>query len=223
MIKAIIFDLDDTLYLERDFVYSGFNAVANHIHSTLNIPIEGILDSLKKGFDDGIRNKNFNELIDKKNLQIDVNELVSIYRDHTPEISLCEDSALMLPNLKNKFKIGLLTDGYPETQQNKIDALGVSNFFNSILINDLSKNENKVDNNSFEIILALLNVKGNETIAIGDNPKKDFEIPHSLGIRTIRINRPNSLHNDVPEYPHTDFAIENLSTLTKIIQEIEND
>ena len=67
-LKAIVFDLDDTLYPEMEFVMSGFRAVAKYLAKKYKLSSSKIFNILKSDFKKGIREKNFNFLLEKLNL-----------------------------------------------------------------------------------------------------------------------------------------------------------
>ncbi len=46
MIRLVIFDLDDTLYNERDFVYSGFMEVATYLSNKYGIDKNILFDDM---------------------------------------------------------------------------------------------------------------------------------------------------------------------------------
>ena len=46
MIKAILFDLDDTLYNERDFVFSGFLEVATYLGHKIDFSIDKLYSDI---------------------------------------------------------------------------------------------------------------------------------------------------------------------------------
>ena len=89
MIKAIFFDLDDTLYNEIDYVMSGFKVVSSYISSQFDLSQKEVFKILKQDFKEGVRAKNFNLLIEKLDLNCDPLILVEMYRKHNPSISLC--------------------------------------------------------------------------------------------------------------------------------------
>ena len=61
-LKAILFDLDDTLYLEKDFVKSGFKSVASFIQNDNGINEEVVYDRLWSIFNSGEREKIFDKI-----------------------------------------------------------------------------------------------------------------------------------------------------------------
>jgi putative hydrolase of the HAD superfamily len=221
-IEAILFDLDDTLYNEVDFVRSGFKGVAKYLSKKNNCSQNLVYQELISNFKRGIRKNNFNVLLEKFNGdQEDLKNLIEIYRFHMPKISLCNDSKDTLSYLKNYYKLGLITDGHIATQQHKIDALRVNSFFDCIIINDITKGVDKSAEEPFIQLIKSLNVSPNKTIFIGDNPQKDFIIPKKLGIFTIRIKRKQGIYANIPMINGTDFEITDLKKLKDIISSIE--
>ena len=102
-LKAILFDLDDTLYLERDFVKSGFRAVARWLQHENGLPEKDTFTRLWSLFTSGERGDLFDRLLgDDLKKKALVNDLVSVYREHEPKISLLpgmKKCLLQLPDL----------------------------------------------------------------------------------------------------------------------------
>lgn len=63
--KVFVFDLDDTLYLERDYVFSGFQSVAGKIEEKSGLSSELVYEELIQDFNNGLRAKNFDRLLEK--------------------------------------------------------------------------------------------------------------------------------------------------------------
>jgi putative hydrolase of the HAD superfamily len=61
MFRALVFDLDDTLYPERDFVLSGFQAVSGWLR--LQGGVEGFYDRALATFERGVRGRIFDEVL----------------------------------------------------------------------------------------------------------------------------------------------------------------
>ena len=195
MIKAVLFDLDDTLYEEKKFIVSGFRKTAEYLSRKYKINSDRVFKILRDDFDGGLRRKNFDVLLKKLSIKEPVENLIKIYREHLPLISLYPDAKVILKNLRScGFKLGLITDGYPATQRNKISALGIRDFFEVITINDIEKGLSKRNENSFKRTLSLLRVKTENTIYVGDNPLKDFFAAKKLGVITVRIKRKNKIN-----------------------------
>lgn len=202
-VKAIIFDLDDTLYPEEEFVMSGFRTVAKHLAKKYGLNSSKIFNTLKSDFDQGARGKNFDLLLEKLNLpKRELKQLITIYRNHKPKVKLFSDAKKILKYLKEnrEVKIGLISDGPVKTQKNKLKMLKIEKIFNKIVLNDsLGKKYRKPHQRSFKLILKKLKVKPKETIYVGDNPEKDFIGAKKMGIFTIRIKRGEGIYENIKE------------------------
>ena len=196
ILKAILFDLDDTLYLERDFVKSGFKTVATLIQNDNGIDKEVVYNRFWSIFNSGERKKIFDSYISEfGKINYTIDELVNIYRSHVPNINLLPGIDEYLLSLSRVYKLGLVTDGYIQTQKNKINALGLNNIFDQILITEeLGRKYWKPSTVPFSKICDKLGVIPMEAIYIGDNPKKDFKGPNKLGMDSIRLRLKDGEH-----------------------------
>jgi putative hydrolase of the HAD superfamily len=199
MTSVIVFDLDDTLYLERDYVRSGFKAVDSYLISR---DMEGFFDSAWSYFCAGGRGDTFNKVLAELSFPFDnsfIKELVTVYRDHKPVISLCNDSKTVLEQLNNKVSIGLITDGFSISQHNKIDALKLQNYISKIVVtDDLAANRKywKPHSKPYEVIKDFFGVKHSDCVYIADNEKKDFITAKKLNWKTICVDRDGKEHKN---------------------------
>jgi len=222
-LKAILFDLDDTLYLERDFVKSGFKAISVIIQEDNGISERVVFDRLWSIFKTGKRKNIFDYYINEfEEINYSVNELVVLYRTHTPNINLIPGIEEYLLSLNKDYKLGLITDGFIHTQKNKINALGLNTIFDEILITDgLGREFWKPSIVPFSKICDKLEVCPSEAIYIGDNPKKDFKGPKQLGMGSIRLRLKEGEHYESEPYndnfaPVLDiYSVENLKAEIK--------
>jgi putative hydrolase of the HAD superfamily len=127
----------------------------------------------------------FDEIITLNNLKkVNTGDMLNIYRNHKPAIKLTNSAHNVLLNIKNEaFKVGLITDGRSIQQRNKITALGLADYFDDIIISEEFGSE-KPNINNFKYF----EKKYGHTykyVYVGDNVKKDFMAPNSLGWITI--------------------------------------
>ena len=186
MIKLVIFDLDDTLISEAEYVKSGYKVVSKFIEEKYKLNSEEVFEKLLIYFNDKIKNT-FNKLLDDYQIiytDDEIKELVNIYRNHKPNISFYKDVIPFVNQLKTKkIYTGIISDGYLNTQKNKIDALNANDLFDYIILTDeLGKEFWKPNPKAFEMMIKKFNLKPEEIIYIGDNPKKDFYIKKFLAI-----------------------------------------
>ena len=222
---AVLFDLDDTLYPEIEFVKSGFRAAARYLSSRYHFSedslVKQMLDILRR---DG-RGKIFDTLLHHLGLYTEerVRLLVCLYRSHRPTIHLYED---VLPALKclRRYgtRLGIITDGMASVQRNKIAALGLNNLFDVIVCTDeLGKECWKPSTIPYKIALELLEARPSEAVYVGDDPSKDFLAPNSMGMLTIQVNRQtyqNLKQESIPEVAAAGFVIKRLKQILPIIR-----
>ncbi len=224
MLKAIVFDLDDTLYPERQYALSGFAAVADWAEGQLGIPSDQGYAELQAYFDQGVRGDTFNRWLEAHGLdpQEWVGEMVRCYRDHVPNLEPYEETHSVLSTLRENYRLGLITQGHGPGQQRKLEALALTDYFESILI--LGEEERdiwKPSKEPFKRLLEQLELDGSEAVYIGDNPLKDFAGARQLGMLTIWVRRPDGEHvNDVPPEPGygADLELNDLNAILPAIQ-----
>jgi putative hydrolase of the HAD superfamily len=200
---VVVFDLDDTLYLEASFVKSGFQAVASWVFSQHGI--EGFFAKAWQLFADGHRGNVFDLALVELGIGRDpefIQELVSIYRSHRPRIFLAPDATRMLERRSRWEGAALLTDGWALTQQRKIDALGLEALCHPIVRTDVWGGEFwKPHPRGFRTLQSHFGGPPCRFTYVADNPAKDFAAPRSLGWKTINIRRPGALHTNKATTP----------------------
>uniref|UniRef100_A0A7V6CE31 HAD family hydrolase n=1 Tax=Thermodesulfobacterium geofontis TaxID=1295609 RepID=A0A7V6CE31_9BACT len=224
MIKLVIFDLDDTLYPEIEFVKSGFRTVSLIISQDFGFDSNYVYNLLIEAFNE---NKKFvfNRVLNHFGIYNEdyLSYLVSVYRNHNPEIRLYKDAEEILPHLKKHFLLGLITDGNPYTQKIKVKALNIENYFDYIIYT--GEKGDKYRKPSIYSFLDLINkfyIKPNESVYIGDNLEKDFKGPKDIGMFTIRIVRNNGIYRDsiAPSQDfEPDLVINSLFELIDLLKE----
>ena len=137
--KVIVFDIDDTLYLERDYVHSGFRAVGEWVRNRFGC--DGFGERCWSRFEAGARRTIFNEVLVESDLPSDeqtIEAAVTCYREHPPSIRLLSDAEALLLRLRRDptAAIAFISDGPLIAQRRKAEALGLSRFSDTILLTD---------------------------------------------------------------------------------------
>jgi putative hydrolase of the HAD superfamily len=206
MITTVIFDLDDTLYDEIDFCRSGFRAAAQHVARLSDAPsADDVFAAFWKSFITGDCGSTFNLGLAALGIPYDdhlIGTLVEIYRTHLPSLTLPADSRAILESLKDRYTLGLLTDGFVPTQRLKVRALGIQPYFKAIMYTEeLGREFWKPSPRGFEKLLEMLGARPEETVYVADNEVKDFIAPNGLGFLTIQLLRPGGLYRQPSPLP----------------------
>jgi putative hydrolase of the HAD superfamily len=192
---VIVLDLDDTLYLERDFVMSGFAVAGAYVHDRFGIDDFAAHAAVVFEHDD--RTRVFDVLVADYRLDPAlVAVLVDLYRNHAPDIALAPDAARWLQRHRGISRLALITDGSAVTQANKLAALGLDDGGIAPLVctGAWGREWWKPHPRSFQHVAACYRTSGENCIYVADNPAKDFVAPNALGWRTVQISRPGAIH-----------------------------
>lgn len=206
---VVIFDLDDTLYPEMEFVRSAYRVVARRYGSQLLPPM--------------LAAPTPREAFDSTGLPIE--EVLELYRSHRPDIRLPWQSLYVMSVLAVRGHIlGLVTDGRSLIQRHKIEALGLARFMRPdlMLISEEVGSE-KLLGEAFRLIMDRTGEKG-PYVYVGDNPKKDFVAPNRLGWLTVGYKRGGNGENispydtaSVPEENRPLVEVDNLCELIGLV------
>jgi len=182
--KAVIFDLDYTLYDESIFLLKA-------IKKTKIFKEKSDIQSLNINYNFRIKSKNiFKDILESKGLdnKDNLEKLFETCIKSKIKIYLYKNIRNLLNKLKEKkIKIGLLTNGNKKIQENKIKQLNVKNLFDCVIFANKIGFQ-KPHKNSFLHILRKLNAKTNETLFVGDNKNTDIKGARALGMKTFWIN-----------------------------------
>lgn len=226
-IATVVFDLDDTLYDEIDYCKSGFTRVAEYLADLPGTPsAEHIFGALWMQFTSGNHTRTFDAALGE--LGVDYNdkligELVALYRNHVPTISLPQDSRDVLSKLGEKYTLAMLTDGFLPAQQLKVRALGLEKYFACIIYTEeLGREFWKPSTVGFEKLLQAVHGEPRTTAYVADNEEKDFIAPNKLGFSTIQLIRPARIHTSASPDPDAaaQHTIDRISKLPALLDRL---
>jgi putative hydrolase of the HAD superfamily len=196
MRRVVVFDLDDTLFPEWQYIFSGFRAVDRWL--VQNRQRAGFFDHAKALFDAGARGNIFDRALKELGLRAEkslIDELVRVYREHPPALTLYDDARWAISFFRARGPLGLLTDGYLVAQQNKFAALNIAEAFQSVVFSDaLGRDCWKPSPVPYRKIMSDIPGAPADYVYIADNPKKDFIGARALGWQTIQIARPEGIY-----------------------------
>ncbi|MCR5595062.1 MAG: ATP-grasp domain-containing protein, partial [Lachnospiraceae bacterium] len=189
--KGVIFDLDDTLYPEKAYIKSGYKKIAGHLGDV------SYADTLFNYFDEG--KQAINELLKDIGRETEIDECIKIYRDQEPDITLYPCVKDLIKELRdNGIKVGIITDGRVNGQQNKLKALGLTNILNPediIITDELGGPQFRKPNDiAFRIMQNRWRIPFENIVYIGDNISKDLQAPLQLGMHFIYFENSDGIY-----------------------------
>ena len=198
-LAAVVFDVDDTLYPEMDFVRGGLHAAAR----ALGVPGAGavFLEVLQRDgpfrlFDQGLDRLGIARTPER------IEVLVGAFRAHQAPLKPFAGVRPMLARLRAAgVQLALVTDGYLDVQRHKVAALRLEPAVDLVVFTaDVDgRRVPKPDLGAFRHVEQRLGVSGDLLAMVGDRPDKDFPGPDALGWRTLRARHPGCFHRDAPD------------------------
>ncbi len=219
--KAVIFDLDDTLFLERSYVLSGFRAVGEWISEAYSI--RGFFETAARLFGEGHRGRIFDEVLSNLGIRADsplIDSLVACYRNHRPEIRMYDDAERSLAHYRRYTTTGIITDGYLVAQKRKVAVLGLEQLVDHIVYSDESGRDHwKPSSVPYLMMMKMTGCTGPDCSYVSDNPLKDFVTAKALGWTTVRIRRTGGEYSEiVVDANHSaQYEVSTLDDLAKVL------
>ena len=204
VIKGVIFDLDDTLYSEKEYVRSGFRAVSQYLGGEYEEKLYRLFEAGKPAID---------ELLTELDREDEKEAALHAYRTNIPDLHLYDGALELIERLKaDGKKVGIITDGRPDGQRNKIKALGLDKLIDDIIVTDElgGPQFRKPCDISFRIMQVRWKLHPSEIVYVGDNAVKDFQGPKQLGMKSLWFRNQDGLHQ--VEY-HRKDCMESFSSL----------
>ena len=225
IIKAIVFDLDGTLYDSNVYWIGVFNEISEYLFNEYRIRKNRSYNILINIFNQKSSSYGylFNDLLKQINInqkfhkQI-IKKLFYIYHNHVPNIVPYKDVIPTLTVLKNDYELAIISNGKPSTQRKKVKYLGLNDYFDYSLF--LEGENIKPNTKPYLTLSKKLNIKPNEMIYVGDNPYVDFS-GKKLGLKTIRIMRGEFKKVNISNEFEADYVLRNLNDSLNIINNIQ--
>ena len=215
---VLVFDLDDTLYPELNYVHSGFRAVAAFLGPLLDVPAETLAAGMIAEEAVLGRGQVFDNVLRQHGRwsKALVAACLRAYRQHQPTLALFPDAERCLARFAG-WPLYLVTDGHKEVQARKVAALPLTGRVrHAYLTNRYGRHRAKPNPHVFDLICRREDVGAAEVIYVGDNPRKDFVGIKPLGFRTVRILRGNYAHLEADAAHEAHSRIHSLDELTEV-------
>ncbi len=201
--KALLIDMDDTLFEERDYVESGFKAVAEFLAAERELPADYSYPSMIAFLELEGRGRVFDRIIERfevRQAEGLVRRCIEVYRNHKPGINLYGGVLQTLDLLSDRYRLGLVTNGLPLMQRMKLEALGIEQYFSAcVFCDELGKPKPQTE--GLTQALESMNIAAEHALMVGDNPETDGAAAKAAGIDFVRVRtgRFGSISSDGPE------------------------
>jgi len=232
-IKAIFFDLDDTLYQYK----SGNSKIKAElkvveyfckkhpkfkIDDTFKVFTE-VKQGIKKRFADlpvkGDRGywiieflraeHNFDQKLAKEMLD-------EFWRVSCEYVEGFYDAEVLLKYLKKKkYKLGVITNGVRKWQIKRLKATGLSKYFDFVVTTSDVGFE-KPNHAIFKKALEIAKVRASQAVMIGDNPYRDIMPANELGMKTVWLRRGKRYYFSCVGQEKADYSIMNFLELMDV-------
>jgi len=189
MIKAVAFDLDNTIYPQNSYYYQIFR---EYCKDQLTSSVEELYNAylnLEK------TNDIFGDVLRSQNIYSEENQskLFDLYNNIETSIDAYPEVEEVFKYLKkNNIVIGIITNGVIKVQRNKLKALNL-NLIPDIIIfaRKWGKEFEKPNKKSFEEFLYLTSLKSNEVLFVGDTLETDIVGASAVGMKTVLFQKDN--------------------------------
>ena len=216
----IIFDMDDTLYDESEYIKSSLTAVSVYLSKKYFLSKESVYNHLIQVLNTQGRGQVFDTVLKtyQRYSKKEVLNCLGVYRRNIPKIKLYEEAKLTLKQF-SKYSKYVVSDGNKIVQSIKAEALGLNKFFMKILLTHCyGVKHAKPSTYCFNIIKNIEKSKWNELAYIGDNPNKDFVHLNPLGVKTVRVHTGRFKNQKAKKGYDAIYHIQNLSELNNVLE-----
>lgn len=221
MIKTVIFDLDGTL-LDRDksvekFISEQHSRLIRGLgHINQKDYIQRFIELDNHGY--VWKDKVYEQLVGEFNITgMSREQLLEDYLTHFAAHCVPFPHLIsMLEELKaSNILLGMITNGRTEFQAGNIEALGIAQYFDVILISE-KEDLRKPDKRIFERALERLGVQAEQAVFVGDHPANDVVASAGAGMTSVWKR------NTQWENADAHFIINGLDEIPGIVQELKH-
>ena len=216
MIKAILFDLDDTL-LDRTASLEAFVKKQHQRYRLDHVPYAVYHRRFMELDERGYAHKPhvFQSLIGEFTLSASVEEMLAEFREQAwTSCTLLPDAAEVLKELRSRgYKLGVITNGEDWSQMRKLRVAGLLPLVDLAVISEHEQIK-KPDPRIFTRAAERLAVHPTECMFVGDHPRNDIYGAGAVGMRTVWYPGEQQWPADNARSP--DHMIESLRELLSI-------
>jgi putative hydrolase of the HAD superfamily len=187
--RAVIFDLDDTLYPYRRFRLSGLLAVARHLSDRAGLDVRLGFSTLANATRGRHRGAELQACLAQHDLPAEwLPELLDVLRYHQPRLTLPSTTRRVLHALREEgWRLGVLTNGSRTIQAAKVQALGLAPLVDVVgYASTIGTGAGKPDPETFAWMARQLAAPASRTVFVGDSEACDVSGAAAAGMLPVR-------------------------------------
>lgn len=221
MIRAVIFDMDETL-LDRQGSLRRFAAAQHARHKDMpgGLSVTDFVERFMTLDNNGAlwKDEVYRRILDENRIaaispQTLLDEYIADFCNHCQGFDGLVEMVAQLT--ADGRRLGIITNGTFPFQLHNFRALGVAEHFDAVLVSE-QEGMRKPDPEIFQRALSRLGVTAAEAVFVGDNPEADIRGAQSVGMATVY--RPNRFW---PECDFADAVCTELTDLPAILRRLE--
>lgn len=187
--KAIVFDLDDTLIIWKDYfnnilrdiLKNNYNIVDNELVNKIN----NCLDTYELHYDKLNKNKLLDYINENCQTKLDISFINLIIDGQGDCYYEDEELKNVIEYLSTKYDLYVISNWFTKTQKKRLENMGVLKYFKEVYGSD--ENYEKPSKHCFDVILE--KYEPSHITVVGDTYKNDIELPLLLGMNAIHISK----------------------------------
>jgi putative hydrolase of the HAD superfamily len=227
-LRAVLFDMDDTLYPERLFVDAGFRAVARYLAERFARSEGALADRLWALHAKHGRGRLFDTLLGELGLGDEPDLVLAcllVYRTQRTALQPYPGVEATLERLRSVgVATGVVSDGHAAIQRRKLAGLGaIAERLDVVVMTDeLGQAYAKPSPVPFRVACRLLDVPPSLATYVGNDPRKDFRGARDAGLHTIRLghlpDEGGTMAVEVGAADDADLTVDSFAELSAILE-----
>ena len=232
-IKAVLFDVDDTLFDRKLAQKKVCNLIVEQLPRVFKaLKMARIQEAFLKSdqistdmfnsgaSSEGLRDKRSRLFLQLLGIKEEYAAMVTeLYVRDYPLMNSPIDGAIpVVKKLSRKFTVGVVSNGFPDVQFRKLETMGLNDLFSCIVLSEVI-GIRKPDPTIFQKAASLIQIKPTECLYVGDSYAYDVIGAKNAGMQACWLNP--ELLKPQDETIKADFIISKLKELPMLLRNYE--
>lgn len=219
LVTTLLFDMDNTLFDLVGAQIAACQAVVKQLGYNNGEELFSYFLSPSHGYES---HENIRQYMNERSIPVDGLYRKACYVYETEKLRHISPYPGVLKTLhslrEDGYIMGIVTDAHSRDATLRLEKTGLLTFFSSIVSRDMIGHK-KPAPEPFLLALKMLQAGNQETLLIGDSPRRDLEPGRLLGMRTVYARYGDRFSDDRSQV-QADFTIDTLSDLPVILGQL---